>query len=407
MTMTNIKTASTTKDYVGLARSLSSLVEAHAAEGDKIGTMAPAVVEAFRAVNLWDIYLPKEAGGQGTDLLTFLEVIEEVSRADASTGWAYFANMLSATFFAAGMGESAVKHVFGGTGPARTVTAASLNQPGNVRQVEGGYMVSVEATHFASGAGHADWLAAGGICEFEDGSVDAVQYLVPRDKVEFLGNWNVFGLSGTGSYSFRVPEQFIPEAYTWKAAAWQPLRGQRDLHTGLNYMAVTGHTAVSLGTAKRALEELVKAIDTSKPRPGGVPAHRDSEVFQYQFAEMDAKYRSVRAYAVECIRDALETVYAGKELNEEQRQRGNQVNTFGAHMAEEVARFSFVWSGSAGLRGGSHIGRNLRDAMVENVHAIVDPYTLTLAGPVLMNAYRAVPINVVPKSTGVFDHKKK
>ena len=76
-------------------------------------------------------------------------------------------------------------------------------------------------------------------------------------------------------------------------------------------------------------------------------------------------------------------------------------------MAEEVARFAFIWSGSAGLRGGSHLGRNLRDALVENVHAIVDPYTLTLAGPVLMNSYRAVPIDVVPKSAGVFDHKKK
>lgn len=406
MTMTNIKTVSTTKDYLGLARSLGGLIEANAAEGDRIGTMAPAVVEAFRAVNLWDIYLPKEAGGQGADLLTFLEVVEEISRADASTGWSYFASMLSATFFASGMGDSAVKHVFGGTGPSRTVTAASLNQPGNVKKVDGGYMVSVEKTSFASGAGHADWLAAGGLCTFDDGTTDAVQYLVPRDKVEFLGNWDVFGLSGTGSYSFRVPEQFIPEAYTWLAAGWQPLRGQTDLRTGLNYMAVTGHTAVSLGTAKRALEELVKAIDASKPRPGGVPAHRDSEVFQYQFAEMDAKYRSVRAYAVECVRDAMATVYAGKELNEEQRQRGNQVNTFGVHMAEEVARFAFIWSGSAGLRGESHLGRNLRDALVENVHAIVDPYTLTLAGPVLMNTYRAVPIDVVPKSAGVFDHKK-
>ena len=392
-------------DFVALARSLAPIIEQNAAEGDRIGTMAPAVVDALRAVNLWDVYLPREAGGHGADLMVFLEIIEEVSRADPSTGWAYFANMLSATYFAAGMGEDAVEHIFGGTGPSRTVTASSLNQPGNVRVVEGGYMVGVEKTSFASGAGHADWLAAGGMCTFPDGSTDAVQYLIPRDKVEFLGDWEVFGLSGTGSYSFRVPEQFVPESYTWRASTWEPRRGQTDLLVGLNYMAVTGHTAVSLGTAKRALEELVKAIDSSKSRPGGVPPHRDSEVFQYQFAEMDAKYRSVRAYAVECVRDAMDTVYDGRELNEDQRQRGNQLNTFGARMAEEVARFCFIWSGSTGLRGHSDLGRIVRDALVENIHAIVDPHTLTISGPILMNSYRATPLDIAPRSTGVFDHK--
>lgn len=399
--------ASLTSDYLALARSLSPLVEEHAAESERLGTMAPAVVEAFRNANLWDIFLPREAGGQGANLLTFLLVIEEVSRADSSTGWSYFANMLSATYFAAAMSDEAIADVFGGTGPARTVTAASLNQPGNVRPVEGGYIVGVEKTSFASGSGHADWLAAGGICTMDDGSVDAVQYLVPRHKVEFLGEWDVFGLAGTGSFSFRVPEQFIPEGYTWRASQWKPLRGQRDLHVGLNYMAVMGHTANSLGMAKRALEELVKAVDSSKPRPGGVPPHRDSHVFQHAFSEIDAKYRAIRAYAIECIRDATDTVYAGGELNEEQRQRANQVNTVAARIAEEVASFCFIWSGSAGLRGNSHLGRTVRDTMAANVHAIVDPHTLIISGPILMNSYRTVPLDIAPRSAGVFDHSKK
>ena len=131
------ETVFTTKDYLGLARSLGGLIESHAAEGDTLGTMAPAVVEAFRAVNLWDIFLPKEAGGQGADLLTFLEVVEEISRADASTGWAYFANMLSATFFASGMGDSAVKDVFGGTGPSRRDVTPEATLEAGTREMPG------------------------------------------------------------------------------------------------------------------------------------------------------------------------------------------------------------------------------------------------------------------------------
>lgn len=381
-------TTTTLIQPLALARSLRSVIELNASEGDRLGTMAPDVVAAIRESGLFDVFLPEEVGGQGSDLMSFFEVIEELSRSDASTGNACLANMLSATYFASALGEDAVAEVFKGTGPARTVTAASLDGPGNVKKVEGGYLVSVDKTYFASGSGHADWIGAGGFCEFDDGTIDRVIYLVPRANVEFLGDWDVFGLSGTGSFSFKVPEQFVAEEYTWRPSQWTPLRGQTDLRVGLSFMAVTGHVGVGLGTARRSLEELVKAMDSSKPRPGGVPAHRDSDVFLYQFAEIDAKYRSVRAYAIEGIRAAVETVRSGQPLTPEQDQRAIQVNTYAAHIAEEVAKFAFVWSGSAGLSGKSHLGRNLRDALVENIHVVADPHTLTASARTLMDSYR-------------------
>jgi len=42
--------------------------------------------------------------------------------------------------------------------------------------------------------------------------------------------------------------------------------------------------------------------------------------------------------------------------------------------------------------------------MVENVHAIVDPHTMTLAAPALLNSYRAVPRDMVADAAGVFSH---
>ena len=32
-------------------------------------------------------------------------------------------------------------------------------------------------------------------------------FFVPRDRVEFRGNWDVMGLVGTGSFDYVVPEQ--------------------------------------------------------------------------------------------------------------------------------------------------------------------------------------------------------
>src|SRR3546814_9503267 len=37
---------------------------------------------------------------------------------------------------------------------------------------------------------------------------------VPREKVVFRGNWDVMGLSGTGSYDYELPDQFIPHDFT-------------------------------------------------------------------------------------------------------------------------------------------------------------------------------------------------
>lgn len=43
---------------------------------------------------------------------------------------------------------------------------------------------------------------------------EMICYIVPADRVELKGNWDVMGLCGTGSYDYEVPEQFISEGQT-------------------------------------------------------------------------------------------------------------------------------------------------------------------------------------------------
>jgi indole-3-acetate monooxygenase len=43
--------------------------------------------------------------------------------------------------------------------------------------------------------------------------------LAPREKVRFLGNWNVLGLRGTGSYDFEVLDQELHADFFFDAAA--------------------------------------------------------------------------------------------------------------------------------------------------------------------------------------------
>ena len=39
--------------------------------------------------------------------------------------------------------------------------------------------------------------------------------LIPRAEIDFRGNWDVLGLTATGSYDYVVDDVFVPESYTY------------------------------------------------------------------------------------------------------------------------------------------------------------------------------------------------
>ena len=80
---------------VATARALSELIESHAAETASAATLAPAVVDAIQAAGLFQLMVPAELGGGNAEIPVLVEVVEEISRADPSTGWAYMANAAS------------------------------------------------------------------------------------------------------------------------------------------------------------------------------------------------------------------------------------------------------------------------------------------------------------------------
>ena len=72
------------------------------------------MVGALREAELFWTLLPREAGGLGGDMLTGLEVLEEITRADGSIGWSLMANMTGTALAGAFAGEEALEAMFGG-----------------------------------------------------------------------------------------------------------------------------------------------------------------------------------------------------------------------------------------------------------------------------------------------------
>ena len=372
-----------TIDPLETAKNLSPLVEACADETERTATMAASVVEAIESAGLFQLMVPADLGGGNAEISTLVEVVEELSRADASTGWSYMANAASTAIVSGFCGDGAVEEIFGGG--KLGITGGMFGPAGTIKVVDGGYRLTGRYS-FGSGALHATWIGAGGIPE-GGGLEDALVCVFPADRAEILGNWDVLGLIGTGSVDYRVDDLFVPEEFTFRRLALGARRGQASLQLGLLPTGIAGHMGVAFGTAKRALAEMVGIVDEGRQRPG-MPPLADQPHFLHEFAVNEGRYRASRAYGMEALHQALETVDSGDPVTDLHLQRIRHATSLAVAAALDVVTFAYTWSGSAGLRNPHPLGRLMRDMHGQTQHILVDENARILAAPALMEAYR-------------------
>jgi alkylation response protein AidB-like acyl-CoA dehydrogenase len=377
-------------DWLGTARDLAPMIEATGEATEASGTLLPQINALFRETGLHWMLLPCELGGAGANFVTFVEVVEELSRADASTGWSFMANALSSGIAGAFLAEEGVQAMFGEG--RKSIGAGMLGPGGKAVEVDGGYRGSGRYS-FGSGSAHADWFGAGMLVmengkprELPSGMPEVRVCFVPKDKVRLLGNWDVMGLVGTGSFDYELPEQFIPRAFTMERTAILPLRGGPQYALGIGGMGCAGHAGVILGLMKRSLQEVAR-IGRGKKRPGYPSVVADHAVFLHEFGMQEAAYQSVRSYILQVFRDAQDTALRGETIRAEQRARIRQATTWGHRVAMDVVRFCFQWSGQEGLRNPSDLGRCMRDMLVANQHVFVDPITVVDAARPILEAW--------------------
>jgi alkylation response protein AidB-like acyl-CoA dehydrogenase len=375
-------------DMLTAARAVTDVVEREAAASEAAGTLTRPVVDALHEAGLFRLMTPKELGGEEADLTTVLAVYEEVTCADASTGWSLLANATTTGFAGAFLGERAVKAMFGGD--ADPVHAGQFAPRGTSVATEGGYTVAGTYS-FGSGCAHARWMSGGTIELDGKGGAPVISergipviraFFVPAENVELLGNWDVMGLCGTGSYDYSVPEQTVDEAYTFRLVEDEPRRGGPLYRLGVLGLTAAGHAAFALGVGKRALEELV-AIVAGKQRLGASAPLREQQLFRHELGMHDAALRAARALVFESFDDAQSTLERGDDATALQRQRLRQATTYATRVAVDVLRFAYTAAGTDALRP-SVLQRCFRDMHAATQHIFVDPDTMTETGRLLL-----------------------
>ena len=287
------------------------------------------------------------------------------------------------------MTDRAVEAIFGPTG-GDTVIAGMLGPGGTCVAEPGGYRGSGNY-RFASGSGHADWMGAGMLViedgkprKLADGGIEIRVVVVPSGRVEFRGNWDVFGLNGTGSVDYVLDEQFVEDDFTFEVSSTDVRRGGPQFEIGIFGVAALGHGAVALGIMARALEEVTTLVSSKKRMGYGGPIGEHA-LFRHEFTHHEAMYQSSRAYLYGLFADAQALLDGGGHLTAEHRARFRQALTYVHRVGSDVVNWCYRWAGTDALRNPHPLGRCLRDMNGATQHLFVDPMTYVDAAPPIID----------------------
>ena len=351
------------------ARALAPRVRACAEEIEAARELPRPLFEALADAGLFHLLVPRSMGGRELDPPTYIQVIEELGKADASTAWAVNQGAVYATY-AARMPPEAARAIW--IDVPRAVVANTPAPTATAVPAPGGYRVTGRQG-FSTGCRHATWLAAhatvmegGEARRLPDGQPDARYLFVPVAEGELLDTWTVRGMRGTGTHHFAVTDVFVPEARTVLSVN-PPLYEKGPLYRiPRTLLFASGDAAAALGVARACLDAFVDLAGAKSPR--GLALLRDQPMVQNMVGHAEADLRSGRAFLVETVGAIWEKVSAGEGLTLDERAALRLATTHGIRLAVAVVDAVYNAAGVTAIYDGALLQRQFQDIHVISQH---------------------------------------
>lgn len=371
---------------LAIARELSPEISSLSGDIERDRRVPPALIKKMAAAGLFRMCTPRDLGGAEADVPTILQVIEEVARADGSTGWCLMIGSTSA-IISGYLDERAASAVFGAD--PDVVIGGVLAPKGVARTTDGGFQVTGRWP-FASGSQHCGWLLGGSIILeggaprlLPSGMPDARMMLFPASEVRIHDTWTVAGLMGTGSHDIEVTDRFVPDAFSISLFTDKPRRSGALYAFPVFGLLALGIAAVALGIARSAVDEFARTAREKTPF-GARKSLATQGRIQAQTAEAEGILRSARAFVLDASGSCWEATARGGEVGVNRRA---ELRLAAAHAVQSAARaVDIVYSAGGGtsIYATSPLQRHFRDIHVVTQHAMNGPASYELAGRVML-----------------------
>ncbi|MCK1650265.1 acyl-CoA dehydrogenase family protein [Bradyrhizobium sp. 149] len=349
------------------ARALAPLIASEADEIERTRRLTPAVVAALIENGLYRALLPQSLGGAEAAPEAFMQMLEEIAKADASTAWC-LGQCTVCAMIAASLERDTAQEIFN-TAPGILAWGAIAHE---ARAVEGGYRVTAR-WDFASGSRQASWLGAhvrivgtdGSPRKNADGSVEVRTILFPATSAVLHDVWQAIGLAGTGTDSYEVSDLFIPERFTAFRDVPSALREKGPLYRiGTGSTFSLGFAAISLGVARASLNAAI-ALSRAKHQSLAASAMRDNQAVQGLIGRTEGDLRAARAYLYVTANAMWRDLTTTGELGAAHRTAVRLAATWTIQQSAKVVDTAYHMAGATAVFRSNPFERRFRD-----MHAI-------------------------------------
>jgi len=350
------------------ARKLVPQIRSCAEQTDAARELPRPLFEALADAGLFRLALPRALGGAELDLPTYVQVIEELGKADASTAWVVNQCAIFATY-AARMPRDVARVIWIDT--PRSVVANTPLPSAQAIVVPGGYRVTGRQG-FSTGCRHATWLAAhativeNGQPRLDQGQPETRYMFVPAADAELLDTWRVHGMRGTGTHHFAVKDVFVPAERTVLSVTAPLVEAGPLYRIPRTMLFASGDAAAALGMARTSLETFFELAGAKTPRAMQALL-RDQSMIQVGVGQAEAHLRSGRAFLTEAVREIWAAATAGT-VTLDHRATLRLATTHGIRLAAQVIDTVYNAAGVTAVYDENLLQRHFQDIHVITQH---------------------------------------
>jgi alkylation response protein AidB-like acyl-CoA dehydrogenase len=334
-------------------------VAPYAAEWDRQARFPAEVFKRLAGAGFMGLCVPEEYGGGGTDLLSYVLLIEEISRADAGVGVTLAVHTSAGTLpiliygnedqrsrFVPDLARGEKIGCFALTEPTTGSDTAAIEA--SAERIEGGYRLS----------GHKQWVtngrAAGTMIIFARAQEGVTAFVVGMDEagISFGKHAEKMGVLSATTDDVLLDNVFVPE----EGRLGEEGKGLRVALGALDTGRI-GIAAQALGIAEAAFQYAVRYA--SQRTTFGKPI-AEHQAISFKLADMQTKIRAARLLVYEAA--------WMKDQGMPHGEAGARAKLYAAQVANEVTYEAVQVLGGQGYMKDHPVERYYRDARVTEIY---------------------------------------
>lgn len=236
--------------------------------------------------NLWNLWVPKAYNGLELSLTEGLKTLQALAKTDGSLGWTVTL-CSGANYFIGNLQLETANHIF--LNAKETVIFGGSGGVFGIAEQQGDHYIISGEWRYATGAPYlshftlnAKIISDGKPVMNADGTPLVYSFVIPKEDVSIIKDWDTMGLKATATHSFKVDsvvvsskQAFIYNRFYLPQSIFKiPFMVFADLTLWVNY----------LGMAERFLEEATHILEPNIVEPFSILLAETNQQL-YTFAE--------------------------------------------------------------------------------------------------------------------------